>query len=158
MASTRTALANSELPEPAKIDLRSALRELEQRLKAIEQGLEQTNQAMAHVDPPQMRARLNVLTAEAHPTTAQERERDQLARMLSDIEALDSREERLSTDIAAIENGLIEVSTMIGQADDSDLDVKSALSQLTRAARLGAESVSSASPPKQSPPTTKVTS
>ncbi len=135
LAKLRQQLGNADLPVTAASDLRSSLKDIEQRVDGIARVLATANQALAQVDLARARTRLAALNAR----TGDDPERDRLARTVADLEEVESRRDALLSERDRIDAALDEFAGVLGQLASGDAAVEEAgekLEALNRTARL----------------------
>lgn len=155
LAQVRKALASTELPEAASVDLRSALKDVERRLHGMAEVARTARQALVGLDPARLRTRLSALEHRAATDPSARDERDQLARALADLDAVEQRRASISEDARRIDATLGEIRTVLARvASTGDVDdpTLAQLVETARAARRAAVHAPASEPPRRPPP------
>lgn len=125
-ARLRVALAEqSHLPEPAEIDLRADLRDLEHRLLETATQAEAAGRALGQVDAAGLRTRIAALDLRAGHDPAAREERDRLRRTLADLEAVSAQRDAVLAEARAIDAQLDAIAAAVarsGAGADEGLD------------------------------------
>lgn len=142
IAALRRRVTTAELPMPAKADLRSGLREVEDQLDALARIAQVADDALGTIDLDRLRTRLAGLSR-ASGDAASATERDRTARAIADLEEVASRREEARREIARVETALDEIEAVLGRvggplltdAADAGADAVERLVRSTRLAR-----------------------
>ncbi len=131
IARLRVQLAEQDhLPAPAEADLRSALKETEDRLDGIAQSVRVSGGSLEHVDASGLRTRLAALERRASSDAAVRAERDRLAATVADLDAVDSHRLRILEEVRNVDADLDDIAAALGRVG---VDDPQALSTLARA-------------------------
>lgn len=152
IAALRRRIATADLPGAASLDLRSALREVEEQLTALAREVRVADEALQRAEIDRLRTRLDGLVREGAAA-----ERDRVARAVADLEEVERRKERALAEITRVDAALDEVDALLGrvsgrmlaEAADAGAD---ALERLVKHTRLARETLVESSPaPRQRP-------
>jgi len=137
LAALRRQLAAADLPPAAASDLRSVLKEVDERITALAARAEASAGALRQVDATGLRARLGVLLGVTEPDRDQVAERDRLARIIADLDEVSALRDAVATEASRLRDALAEVATVLGRVGDDD----DAIADLGRGARRVEEAV-----------------
>ncbi len=131
IARLRVQLATQDhLPSPAESDLRSALKETEDRLDGISSSVRVSGGSLEHVDASGLRTRLAALERRVATDPAVRGERDRLAATVADLDAVDTHRLRILDDVRNVDADLDDIAAALGHVG---VDDPQALSKLAKA-------------------------
>ncbi len=139
LARVRAQLGAADLPTNANTDVRSVLKDLEERLLGLATRAGASERALKQVDATQLRTRLAALTTQQELSDAQRAERDRLARTVSDLDAVAEHRRSVASEAARIRDALAEITAVLGQlGDDPGEALLDGLGRATRHAATAA--------------------
>jgi hypothetical protein len=112
-ARNRREIAMAELPEPAEMDLRDALKAIEARLTSLVSIQSTATRALAQVDPDMLRTKIAKLELRAVRDPSVLPERDRMARALADMEEVGAQRDAAQAEVVAIRSSLDEVTSVL---------------------------------------------
>ena len=149
IAELRTLLPQLDLPEPAAVDVRGALRDVERQMEGLLAARASLDAASTGTSLADLRAQHQVQSRAAHRSEQAVRERDRLARAIADLEHVEQTREQLERRIERLSTSLDEIGAVMARLRSSSAasDLESldrALDGLGATVRLVTESVSDA--------------
>lgn len=116
LATLRRQVAALNLPDAAEADVRGSLRAIEERLDQVAALDRAVAEALAATQPDELRDRLALATRNATHDPSAARERDNIARVLSDVEAVLGRRDAIAAQLDDIHGALDALDTSLPTA------------------------------------------
>jgi hypothetical protein len=121
IARLRVQLATQDhLPSPAEADLRTALKETEDRLEGIAASVRVSGGSLEHVDASGLRTRLAALQQRVAADPSVRAERDRLAATVADLDAVDTHRLRILDDVRNVDADLDDIAAALGRVGVDD--------------------------------------
>ncbi len=128
LAAVRRQLAEADLPPAAASDLRSVLKEVDQRIESLAEQGSAAASALRQIDVAGLRGRLAAFDRESSLEPAQASERDRLTRIVADLDDVRGRQELRIVEATRLRDALAEVGAVLGRlAEDSPDEALAAL-------------------------------
>lgn len=130
IARLRIQLAEQDhLPTAAQADLRTALKETEDRLDGIAASVRVSGGSLEHVDAGGLRTRLAALEQRAGSDASVRAERDRLAATVADLDAVDAHRLRILDDVRNVDADLDDIAAALGRVGVDDPQAMSTLAK-----------------------------